>query len=173
MAFIDEIKAKAKANKKVIVLPESEDERTYRAAAAVLAEDIANIVIIGNVDDVNGKAAQYGVDISKATVIDPATSDKLPAYIDKLVELRQKKGMTPEQAKDILLNQYIYYGVMMVKMKDADGLVSGACHSTANTLRPCLQILKTAPGTKLVSAFFLMNVPDCEYGENGTFVFAD
>ena len=95
MAFIDEIKAKAKANKKVIVLPESEDERTYRAAAAVLAEDIANIVIIGNVDDVNGKAAQYGVDISKATVIDPATSDKLPAYIDKLVELRQKKGMTP------------------------------------------------------------------------------
>ena len=173
MAFIDEIKAKAKANKKVIVLPESEDERTYRAAAAVLAEDIANIVIIGNVDDVNGKAAQYGVDISKATVIDPATSDKLPAYIDKLVELRQKKGMTPEQAKDILLNQYIYYGVMMVKMKDADGLVSGACHSTANTLRPCLQILKTAPGTKLVSAFFLMNVPDCEYGETGTFVFAD
>ena len=173
MAFIDEIKAKAKANKKVIVLPESEDERTYRAAAAVLAEDIANIVIIGNVDDVNGKAAQYGVDISKATVIDPATSDKLPAYIDKLVELRQKKGMTPEQAKDILLNQYIYYGVMMVKMKDADGLVSGACHSTANTLRPCLQILKTAPGTKLVSAFFLMNVPDFEYGENGTFVFAD
>ena len=173
MAFIDEIKAKAKANKKVIVLPESEDERTYRAAAAVLAEDIANIVIIGNVDDVNGKAAQYGVDISKATVIDPATSDKLPAYIDKLVELRQKKGMTPEQAKDSLLNQYIYYGVMMVKMKDADGLVSGACHSTANTLRPCLQILKTAPGTKLVSAFFLMNVPDCEYGENGTFVFAD
>ena len=173
MAFIDEIKAKARANKKVIVLPESEDERTYRAAAAVLAEDIANIVIIGNVDDVNGKAAQYGVDISKATVIDPATSDKLPAYIDKLVELRQKKGMTPEQAKDILLNQYIYYGVMMVKMKDADGLVSGACHSTANTLRPCLQILKTAPGTKLVSAFFLMNVPDCEYGENGTFVFAD
>ena len=173
MAFIDEIKAKAKANKKVIVLPESEDERTYRAAAAVLAEDIANIVIISNVDDVNGKAAQYGVDISKATVIDPATSDKLPAYIDKLVELRQKKGMTPEQAKDILLNQYIYYGVMMVKMKDADGLVSGACHSTANTLRPCLQILKTAPGTKLVSAFFLMNVPDCEYGENGTFVFAD
>ena len=173
MAFIDEIKAKAKANKKVIVLPESEDERTYRAAAAVLAEDIANIVIIGNVDDVNGKAAQYGVDISKATVIDPATSDKLPAYIDKLVELRQKKGMTPEQAKDILLNQYIYYGVMMVKMKDADGLVSGACHSTANTLRPCLQILKTAPGTKLVSAFFLMNVPDCEYSANGTFVFAD
>ena len=81
--------------------------------------------------------------------------------------------MTPEQAKEILLNQYLYYGVMMVKMGDADGMVSGACHSTADTLRPCLQILKTKPGTKLVSAFFLMEVPNCEYGENGTFVFAD
>ena len=106
-------------------------------------------------------------------VVDPATSDKTAAYIDKLVELRQKKGMTPEQAKDILLNQYLYYGVMMVKMGDADGMVSGACHSTADTLRPCLQILKTKPGTKLVSAFFLMEVPNCEFGENGTFVFAD
>ena len=81
--------------------------------------------------------------------------------------------MTPEQAKEILLNQYLYYGVMMVKMGDADGMVSGACHSTADTLRPCLQILKTKPGTKLVSAFFLMVVPDCEYGANGTFIFAD
>ena len=81
--------------------------------------------------------------------------------------------MTPEQAREILLNQYLYYGVMMVKMGDADGMVSGACHSTADTLRPCLQILKTKPGTKLVSAFFLMVVPDCEYGANGTFVFAD
>ena len=106
-------------------------------------------------------------------VVDPATSERTAAYIDKLVELRQKKGMTPEQAKDILLNQYLYYGVMMVKMGDADGMVSGACHSTADTLRPCLQILKTKPGTKLVSAFFLMEVPNCEFGENGTFVFAD
>lgn len=81
--------------------------------------------------------------------------------------------MTPEQAKEILLNQYLYYGVMMVKMGDADGMVSGACHSTADTLRPCLQILKTAPGTKLVSAFFLIVVPDCEYGANGAFIFAD
>ena len=94
-------------------------------------------------------------------------------YIAKLVELRQKKGMTPEQAKELLLSNYLYYGVMMVKMGDADGMVSGACHSTADTLRPCLQILKTKPGTKLVSSFFVMVVPDCDMGADGTFIFAD
>ena len=173
MGFMDEIKAKARADRKRIVLPETEDERTYRAVAKAIEEDIADIILIGKADVVAEKEKEYGVDLSKATVIDPEKSDKLQSYIDKLVELRKKKGMTPEQAKDTLLNQYIYYGVMMVKMGDADGLVSGACHSTANTLRPSLQILKTAPGTKLVSAFFLMNVPNCEYGDNGTFAFAD
>ncbi len=171
MAFIDILKAKAKANKKTIVLPETEDRRTYEAAAKILAEGIANIVLVGSEEAV--KKGSEGLDISGAVVVDPATNDKTQAYIDKLVELRSKKGMTPEQAKEILLNQYLYYGVMMVKMGDADGMVSGACHSTADTLRPCLQILKTKPGTKLVSAFFLMIVPDCEYGANGAFVFAD
>ncbi len=171
MAFIDILKAKAKANKKTIVLPETEDRRTYEAAAKILAEGIANIVLVGSEEAV--KKGSEGLDISGATVVDPATNPKTQAYIDKLVELRSKKGMTPEQAKEILLNQYLYYGVMMVKMGDADGMVSGACHSTADTLRPCLQILKTKPGTKLVSAFFLMIVPDCEYGANGAFVFAD
>ena len=126
---------------------------------------------VGTDEDV--KKHGEGLDLTGIQVVDPATSDKTAAYIDKLVELRSKKGMTPEQAKEILLNQYLYYGVMMVKMGDADGMVSGACHSTADTLRPCLQILKTKPGTKLVSAFFLMEVPNCEFGENGTFVFAD
>ncbi len=171
MAFIDILKAKAKANKKTIVLPETEDRRTYEAAAKILAEGIANIILVGSEEAV--KKGSEGLDISGATVVDPATSEKTAAYIDKLVELRSKKGMTPEQAKEILLNQYLYYGVMMVKMGDADGMVSGACHSTADTLRPCLQILKTKPGTKLVSAFFLMIVPDCEFGVNGAFVFAD
>ena len=171
MAFIDILKAKAKANKKTIVLPETEDRRTYEAAAKILAEGIANIVLVGSEEAV--KKGSEGLDISGAAVVDPATNPKTQAYIDKLVELRSKKGMTPEQAKEILLNQYLYYGVMMVKMGDADGMVSGACHSTADTLRPCLQILKTKPGTKLVSAFFLMIVPDCEYGANGAFVFAD
>ncbi len=171
MGFIDVIKEKAKACKKTIVLPESEDRRTYEAAEQILKEGIANIVIVGTEEAV--KKGSEGLDISGAQIVDPAVSEKTAAYIDKLVELRQKKGMTPEQAKEILLNQYLYYGVMMVKMGDADGMVSGACHSTADTLRPCLQILKTKPGTKLVSAFFLMEVPNCEFGENGTFVFAD
>ena len=171
MAIIDVLKEKAKADKKTIVLPESEDRRTYEAAAKILKEGIANIVLVGTDEDV--KKHGEGLDLTGIQVVDPATSDKTAAYIDKLVELRSKKGMTPEQAKEILLNQYLYYGVMMVKMGDADGMVSGACHSTADTLRPCLQILKTKPGTKLVSAFFLMEVPNCEFGENGTFVCAD
>lgn len=171
MGFIDVIKQRAIADKKTIVLPETEDRRTYEAAAQILKEGIANLVLVGSEEAV--KKGSEGLDISGAVVVDPATSDRTAAYIDKLVELRKNKGMTPEQAKDILLNQYLYYGVMMVKMGDADGMVSGACHSTADTLRPCLQILKTKPGTKLVSAFFLMVVPDCEYGANGTFIFAD
>ena len=171
MGFIDEMKAKARADKKTIVLPESEDERTYKAAETVLREGIANVVIVGSEEEVAKNKGSY--DISGARIVDPATSDRTAAYIDKLVELRQKKGMTPEQAREILLTNYLYYGVMMVKMKDADGMVSGACHSTADTLRPCLQILKTKPGTKLVSAFFVMCVQDCEYGEKGVFVFAD
>ncbi len=171
MGFIDTIKEKARANKKTIVLPETEDRRTYEAAAQILKEDIANIILVGSEEAV--KKGSEGLDITGAVVVDPATSDKTAAYIDKLVELRAKKGMTPEKAKEIMLNEYLTYGVMMVKMGDADGMVSGACHSTADTLRPCLQILKTKPGTKLVSAFFLMVVPDCAYGENGVFVFAD
>ena len=171
MGFIDEMKAKAKADKKTIVLPESEDERTYKAAETVLKEGIANVVIVGSQEEIEKNKGSY--DISGAQIVDPASSDKTAGYIAKLVELRQKKGMTEEQAREILLTNYLYYGVMMVKMKDADGMVSGACHSTADTLRPCLQILKTKPGTKLVSAFFVMCVPDCEYGENGVFVFAD
>ena len=171
MGFIDTIKARAKADKKVIVLPETEDRRTYEATAQILKEGIADVVLVGSEEAI--KKGSEGLDISGAKIVDPATSEKTQGYIDKLVELRSKKGMTPEQAKEILLNQYLYYGVMMVKMGDADGMVSGACHSTADTLRPCLQILKTKPGTKLVSAFFLMVVPDCEYCANGTFVFAD
>ena len=173
MGFIDVIKERAKSSIKTIVLPETEDMRTLEAADKILKEGIAKLVLVGNEEAVKKSAAEGGFDISGAQIVDPATSEKTQGYIDKLVELRQKKGMTPEQAKEILLNQYLYYGVMMVKMGDADGMVSGACHSTADTLRPCLQILKTKPGTKLASAFFLMVVPNCEYGANGTFLFAD
>ena len=171
MGFIDEIKAKAKSCKKTIVLPESEDIRTYEAAEAILKEGTANLILIGSEEEIAKNKGSF--DISGATIVDPATSDKTEAYIAKLVELREKKGMTEEKARELLLSSYTYYGVMMVKMGDADGMVSGACHSTADTLRPCLQILKTKPGTKLVSSFFVMVVPDCDMGENGTFVFSD
>ena len=171
MGFIDEIKAKAKTSKKTIVLPETEDIRTYEAAEAVLKEGTANLILIGSEEEIAKNKGSF--DITGATIVDPATYEKTDAYIAKLVELRQKKGMTEEQARELLLTNYLYYGVMMVKMKDADGMVSGACHSTADTLRPCLQILKTKPGTKLVSAFFIMVVPDCDMGADGTFVFAD
>jgi phosphate acetyltransferase len=171
MGFIDVIKERARSNMKTIVLPETEDRRVLEAAHTVLAEGIANIVLIGNKDEIEKNS--QGLDLSKATVVDPKNTDKLQAYIDLFVELRKSKGMTPEEAREILTTSYPYFGMMMVKTGDADGLVSGAAHSTADTLRPALQILKTAPGTKLVSAFFLMVVPNCEYGADGTFVFAD
>ena len=171
MAFIDDIKARAKADKKTIILPESMDRRTFEAAAEILAEDIANLVIIGT--DAEVKANSEGLDISKATIVDPFTNEKTEEYINGFYELRKAKGMTPEQARETLLGDYMYYACMMVKMGDGDGIVSGACHSTANTLRPSLQIIKTKPGTKLVSAFFVMVVPDCAFGEEGTFVFGD
>ena len=171
MSFIEQMKDRARANRKTIVLPETEDVRTLDAAQQILKEDFADLILIGNPDEIAAKAE--GRDLSGATIVDPATCEKTESYIDKLVELRQKKGMTKEEATKIMLGNYTYFGVMMVKMGDADGLVSGACHSTADTLRPSLQILKTAPGTKLVSSFFLMNVPNCEFGNNGTFVFSD
>ena len=169
--FLESVKARAKSDKKTIVLPESMDRRTCEAAAVALAEGIADIIIIGSPEEV--AANSEGLDISGATIIDPATHAKTPEYIDMLVELRKSKGMTREQAEDLLLHEYMYYACMMVKAGDADGVVSGACHSTANTLKPSLQIIKTAPGTKLVSAFFVIVVPDCEYGENGIFIFGD
>ena len=160
--FLDRMKALAKADKKTIVLPEGEDPRTIEAAKKIVAEDLANLVILGNPAE---------IDVDGVTVIDPAVSDKRQAYADTLYELRKAKGMTPEQAYETVADN-TYFGTMMIKCGDADGLVSGACHSTANTLRPALQILKTAPGTKLVSAFFVM-CTDSEFGENGTLMFAD
>lgn len=171
MAFIDKIKEQAKQNKKRIVLPESMDRRTFEAAAEILSEDIADLIIIGSEEEVTKNSE--GLDISKAVIVDPATNPKTAEYIDLLVELRKAKGMTKEDATKLLMTEYMFYACMMVKAGDADGVVSGACHSTANTLKPALQIIKTKPGTKLVSAFFLMEVPNCELGENGTFVFGD
>ena len=169
--FLDTIKERARQDKKTVILPESMDARTFEAAEKILKEGIANIIIIGTPEEI----ATYGkgFDISGATVIDPYTYEKTEEYINLFVELRKSKGLTYEEAKATALADYMYYACLMVKAGDADGVVSGACHSTANTLRPSLQIIKTKPGVKLVSAFFLMVVPDCEYGSNGTFIFAD
>ena len=171
MGFIDEIKAKAKADKKTIILPESMDKRTWEAAEKILKEGIANLIILGSPEEVEKYGKGY--DVTGATIIDPATYEKTEEYLDLFVELRKKKGLTKEEARKQALSDYAYYGCLMIKAGDADGMVSGACHSTANTLRPCLQIIKTKPGCKLVSAFFLMIVPNCEYGEDGVFVFGD
>lgn len=169
--FLERIKERAKQDKKTIILPESMDRRTFEAAAKVLAEDIANIIIVGTPEEI--EANSKGLDISKATIINPYTYAKTEEYINLFVELRKAKGLTYEDAKKQALGDYMYYACLMVKAGDADGVVSGACHSTANTLRPSLQIIKTKPGVALVSAFFVMVVPDCEYGANGTFIFAD
>lgn len=170
-SFIESVKRRAKADKKKIVLPESMDARTYEAAENILKEDVADLVIIGTPEEVEKYSKGY--DVSKAEIIDPFTYEKTEEYINLFVELRKAKGLTYEEAKKTALGDYMYYACLMVKAGDADGVVSGACHSTANTLRPSLQIVKTKPGVKLVSAFFVMVVPDCEYGSNGTFVFAD
>ena len=172
MNFIEGIKEKAKKDIKTIVLPEASDIRILEAADIALREKYANIVLLGNIDNINKMANENNLDISNATIMDPNSSDKKEFYAEKLYELRKEKGMTLEQANELIKNE-VYYGMMMVKLGDADGLVSGAIHSTSDTLRPALQILKTAPGTKLVSAFFLMVVPNCNFGEEGIFVFGD
>jgi len=170
LKFLEQISERAKKDIKTIVLPESSDIRTIKAAATVLEKGIARIVLVGKEAEIKKLAGD--LDISKAKIVDPETSPDFDRYADALYELRKAKGMTPEKARELLKDE-TYWGVMMVKMGDADGMVSGAIHSTADTLRPALQILKTAPGTKLVSSFFVMIVPDCEYGNNGTFVFSD
>ncbi len=168
--FTETIKAKAKADLKTIVLAEGEEQRTIDAAAQVLSEGYAKVILLGDPEVIKSKAAN--VDISAAEIIDPKASDMAPELANGLYELRKHKGMTPEQASE-LIKDVLYFGCMLVKTGKADGMVAGAVHATADVMRSALQTIKTAPGTKVVSAFFLMLVPDCEYGNNGTFVFSD
>ncbi len=172
MDFIETIKQRAKKQMKTIVLPEASDIRVIEATAKILKENFANIILIGDEEVIKNKAKENNLDIEKSIIINPRTSEKTNTYAEELYNLRKEKGMTIEKAKELVLDE-VYFGMMMVKLQEADGLVSGAIHSTSDTLRPALQILKTAPGTKLVSAFFLMVVPNCEFGEDGVFVFGD
>lgn len=172
MSFIENMKKRAKSEIKTIILPEAEDARVLKAAEIVSNEGFANIILIGNIEKTKELAKQNSINITDVKIVEPETSNEFEKYANELYELRKNKGMTLEKAKELMLNP-IYFGTMMLKLEEADGLVSGAAHSTADTLRPALQILKTAPGTKLVSAFFVMVVPECEYGENGVFIFSD
>ena len=172
MSFIESIKQRAKQNIKKIILPEAEDKRVLEAASKVIAQGFAKVILIGNKEQVEKDSKENNIDLSGVEIIDIKSSTKKQEYAQKLFELRQAKGMTQEEASK-LIEEPIYFGMMMLKNGEADGLVSGAAHSTSNTLRPALQILKTAPNTKLVSAFFVMCVPNCEYGEHGTFIYGD
>lgn len=171
MGILDKLIEKAKSDKKTIVLPETMDKRTFEAAEKVLKEGIADIILIGTKEEIEENST--GFDISQAVIVDPFTDPNKQKYIDKFVELRASKGLTAEDAKKQMEQDYMYYACLMCKCGDADGVVSGACHSTGNTIRPALQLLKTKPGVKSVSGFFLMEVPNCTLGDNGLFVFAD
>lgn len=167
-SFLETMLARAKADRQTIVLPEGDDERTLAAAERILADDVADLVILGDADVIT--ASPYALE--GARIVDPRTSELRASFAEQLYELRRAKGMTPEQAMG-LMDDVLYFGVMMVKAGIAEGMVAGACHATGDVLRPCLQILKTAPGVKLVSSFFIMVVPDCDLGQQGTFLFSD
>ena len=166
--FLSETIARAKQQPMTIVLPEGNDERTLQAAETILRQGIAKLIIVGNPDTI----ASFGYELSGATIIDNVSDPIRNQLAAELYEIRKAKGMTPEEA-DHLMDDVMYFGTMLVKTGYGDGLVGGACHATREMLSPALRIIKTAPGCKLVSSVFVMEVPDCEYGDNGTFLFGD
>lgn len=170
--LIEMIRTKAAADVKKIVLPEGDEKRTVEAASILKREGLAEPVLIGNPDSVRSVAGELGVDIEGIEIIDPLTSAKALSYADTLYELRKAKGVTPEDAKK-LVEDPMYFGIMMIKCEDADGLVSGAVHTTGDMLRPALQIIKTKPEMKIVSSSFLMDCPNHDLGEDGLLVYAD
>ncbi len=170
MGLMDEIKQKARIAGKRIVLPEGAEERTVKAAELIAKEGIAQVILVGNEDEIKQKSA--GLDYSGVTIIDPEKSEKVKSYADTFYELRKSKGITEEQALKQVKDP-LYYACMMIKMGDADGMVAGAINTTANTLRPALQIIKTSPGISVVSSCFIMILKDECYGHNGIMVFGD
>lgn len=170
--LIEKIRTKAASDVKRIVLPEGDEKRTVEAASILKKEGLAEPVLIGDPAKVNEVASGLGVDISGIGIIDPITSDKASSYADTLYELRKAKGVTPEDAKK-LVEDPMYFGIMMIKCEDADGLVSGAVHTTGDMLRPALQIIKTKPEMKIVSSSFLMDCPNRDLGEDGLLVYSD
>ncbi|MBZ4663802.1 MAG: phosphate acetyltransferase [Caloramator sp.] len=172
MSIMQTIWEKARQDKKRIVLPEGNEKRTVKAAEIIKREGLAEVVLIGKREEIEATAKEVGANIEGVEIIDPVLSEKFDTYAEKFYELRKSKGVTLEQAREIIKDE-IYFGTMMVKMKDADGLVSGAIHSTGDLLRPALQIIKTAPGMSIVSSCFVMEIPNKQYGEDGLMLFAD
>lgn len=172
MELIEQIMEAAKQDKRRIVLPEGEEERTLIASSQIKEKDIAEIILVGNQDNIKAKAASLGADIEGIEIIDPNTASNIDKYTEGFYELRKNKGVTMEKAAQIVRDP-LYYGTMMVKLGDAEGMVSGAVHTTGDLLRPGLQVIKTAKNASVVSSVFLMSVPDCEYGDNGTLLFSD
>lgn len=162
----------AKNDRKRIVLAEGEEARNLKACDKILKVGLADIILIGNAERIKKNAVEVGADVEKAEIIDPDTSELTDKFVKEFYELRKKKGMTPEKAEKMVRDP-LYFGTMYVKLGYADGMVSGAIHTTGDLLRPGLQIIKTAPGVNIVSGFFVMMVPDCKYGESGLLLFAD
>ena len=172
MKLINKILEIAKADKKRIVLPEGNEERTIVATEEIYKQGYAHPILVGNKEEILNKATALKVDLTGVEIIDPETSENLSKYIEAFYELRKNKGMTMSKAEKIVRDP-LYFGTMMVKLGDADGMVSGAVHTTGDLLRPGLQIIKTAPGVSVVSSFFIMMVPDSVYGEEGMLLFSD
>ncbi|WP_315077094.1 phosphate acetyltransferase [uncultured Clostridium sp.] len=172
MPLMEKIWLRAKSDKKNIVLPEGIEERNIAAARKIVDNSLANPILIGDREKVLKKADEINVNLENIQIIDPNDSDKLEIYIKNFYELRKNKGMTMVKAEKIVRDP-LYFATMMVKLDDADGMVSGAIHTTGDLLRPGLQIIKTMPGVSIVSSFFIMNVPSKEFGNDGTLIFAD
>lgn len=173
MDFISRIKEQARKHKQRIVLPEGTESRTLEAADIIIKEGLADIILIGNADDINAAASKLQLEqISKATIVDPLNNPKEEEYVSLLVEIRKNKGLTADKARALLKNP-LYLAVMMIKNGDADGEVAGAENATGDVLRPAFQIVKTKPGISVVSGAFFMILPDKSYGEDGIMVFAD
>lgn len=172
MDIMKEFWKKAKLDVKRIVLPEGEEERNILASAMIKKEGLAELILLGNVERIKNTAQSLGADIEGIEIVDPKTSPKAPTYAEGFYELRKSKGVTMEKAESTILDP-MYFGTMMVKLGDADGMVSGAIHTTGDLLRPGLQVIKTAPGISTVSSFFIMLVPNSTYGDNGMLLFSD
>ena len=173
MGLIENIKVKAKLQLRTIVLPESEDERVLKATQQVLEEKTAKVVLIGNAETIKADAIKCGANIDGAVIVDPKKFDNIDKYIDELVELRKTKNLSREEATKIMTTEPRFFGCMMVRLGDADGLVAGSNSPTADVLKAAIQVIKTAPGINTVSSTFIMETADGNFGDNGLILFAD